>query len=251
VSLHAVTVLPLLLRHVQRESASDTQALDILRRWDGDMRGASNAAAIFEAWFLRLMPTIAGDDLGPIAASYAGRFSFVTRFLVNTLNANDVSWCDDRRTVRSETCDQAVTVALHDAVADLTSRLGADMTRWRWDGVHRAVFPHQGLDRIAPLRALLSRSVPNGGDWSTLNVGAVSADRPYDQRSVPGYREIIDLSPANDSRFIIDVGQSGHALSNHYDDFLKDWHAVQHRKMRMERADIERGALGHLRLVPR
>ena len=93
--------------------------------------------------------------------------------------------------------------------------------------------------------------MPNGGDWSTLNVGAVSADRPYDQRSVAGYRQIIDLSPANDSRFIIDVGQSGHVLSHHYDDFLEDWHAVQHRKMRMERADIERGALGHLRLVPK
>jgi penicillin G amidase len=251
-SLHARALLPLLMRHAQPESAVDKQALDILRRWDGDMRGPSNAASIFEAWFLRLTPAIAGDDLGPLAtALYAGRFSFVTRFLVNTLTANDATWCDDRRTAISETCDQEVTTALHDAVADLTSRLGADMTRWRWDGIHRAIFPHQGLDGIAPLRALLSRSVPNGGDWSTLNVGAVSTDRPYDQRSVAGYREIIDLSPANDSRFIIDVGESGHVLSNHYDDFLEDWHAVQHRKMRMERADIERGALGHLRLVPR
>ena len=60
---------------------------------------------------------------------------------------------------------------------------------------------------------LLSRSVPNGGDWSTANVGAVAADHPYDQRSVAGYRQIIDLSPANDSRFIVDVGQSGHVLS--------------------------------------
>jgi penicillin amidase len=251
VSLHARALLPLLMQHAQPESTADKQALEILSRWDHDMRGASNAASIFEAWFLRLMPAIAGDDLGPLAtASYASRYSFVTRFLVNTLTANDVTWCNDRRTVVSETCDQEVTAALHAAVADLTGRLGADMTRWRWDAVHRAIFPHQGLDRIAPLRAWLSRSVPNGGDWSTLNVGAVSADRPYDQRSVAGYREIIDLSPANDSRFIIDVGQSGHVLSKHYDDFLEDWHAVQHRKMRTERAEIERGALGHLRLVP-
>jgi penicillin amidase len=251
ISLHAKTLLPLLLRHAQPEGIVDKQALDILGRWDDEMRGASNAASLFEAWFLRLTPTIAGDDLGPLAtASYEGRFSFVTRFLVNTLTANDLTWCDDQRTVTSETCNQEVTTALHNAVADLTSRLGTDMTRWRWDGIHRAVFPHQGLDGVSPLRALLSRSVPNGGDWSTINVGAVSVDRPYDQRSVAGYREIIDLSPANDSRFIIDVGQSGHVLSSHYDDFLEDWHGVQHRKMRMERADIERGALGHLRLVP-
>ena len=67
VSLHAKALLPLLMRHAQPESMVDRQALEILGRWDGDMRGASNAAAIFEAWFLRLMPTIAGDDLGPLA----------------------------------------------------------------------------------------------------------------------------------------------------------------------------------------
>jgi penicillin amidase len=215
------------------------------------MRGASNAASIFEAWFLRLMPAIAGDDLGPLAtASYAGRFSFVTRFLLHTLNANDRTWCNDTRTTEPETCDQEVTSALHTAVADLTGRLGADMARWRWDAVHRAIFPHQSLDGIRPLRALLSRSMPNGGDWSTPNVGAVSTDQPYDQRAGASYRQIIDLSSANDSRFIIDVGQSGHVLSTHYDDFLEDWHAIQHRKMRMESAEIERGALGHLRLTP-
>jgi penicillin amidase len=251
VSLHAKALLPLLVRRARPESSADRQALDILKQWDGDMRAASNAASIFEAWFLRLMPTIAGDDLGPLAAaSYAGRFSFVTRFLVNTLTADDVAWCDDRRTMVAENCDQAVAAALHEAVADLTGRLGTDMTRWRWDAVHWAIFPHLGFDGVTPLRALLSRSMPNGGDWSTLNVGAVATSRPYDQRAVAGYREIIDLSPANDSRFIIDVGQSGHLLSDHYDDFLEDWHAVRHRKMRMERADIEKGAIGHLRLVP-
>src|SRR6185436_21152358 len=116
VSLHAAALLPLLMQHARPESPDDKNALDILSRWDGDMRGASNAASIFEAWFLRLMPAIAADDLGPTAmASYAGRFSFVTRFLVNTLTVNDLTWCNDRRTVMPETCDQAVTTALHDA----------------------------------------------------------------------------------------------------------------------------------------
>jgi penicillin amidase len=113
------------------------------------------------------------------------------------------------------------------------------------------VFPHQGLDAVKALRPILSRRVPNGGDWSTVNVAPAAADRPYLQTLVPGYREIIDLSPANDSRFLDAVGQSGHFLSTHYDDFLSDWQKVKHRRMRMERADIERGMMGHLRLVPR
>ena len=101
------------------------------------------------------------------------------------------------------------------------------------------------------LRPLISRSVPGAGDWSTVNVGAVAADQPYEQHTIASYREIVDLSPADDSRFIDALGQSGHFLSPHYDDFLDDWRAVRHRRMRMDRADVEKGAIGHLRLTPR
>ena len=84
-----------------------------------------------------------------------------------------------------------------------------------------------------------------------MNVGPVAADALYEQRSVPGYRQIVDLSPANDSRFLDAVGQSGHFLSAHYDDALADWQAVRHRPMRMDRTAIEKGALGRLRLIER
>jgi penicillin G amidase len=250
-SLHARAMLPLLLSHAHPEDARDRHAVDILRTWNFDARGDSSAEAIFEAWFLQMAPALAGDELGPaVTDGYQGRFSFVTRFIANTLTVNDASWCDDRRTAKIETCDDAVTGALHDAVSDLARTLGGDLGRWRWDAVHHAIFPHQGLDAVRLLRPILSRSVPNGGDWSTVDVGAVATDHPYEQRAVPGYREIIDLSPANDSRFILDVGQSGHPLSPHYDDFLRDWRVVKHRTMTMQRADIERGSLGRLQLVP-
>jgi penicillin G amidase len=223
----------------------------MLRQWNFDARPDSAAAAMFEAWFLRLAPTIAGDDLGPIATDlYQSRFTFVTRFLLNTLTSTDSLWCDDVTTDRKETCEDAVTAALHEGVLELTRQMGGDLSRWRWDGVHRAVFPHQGLDAVSVLRPLLSRSMPNGGDWSTVNVGTVSTEHPFEQRSVAGYRQIIDLSPANDSRFLDDLGESGHPLSTHYDDFLADWHAVKHRRMRMTRSDIESGAIGRLHLVP-
>ncbi len=254
-SLHARAMLPSLLAHARAEAAPDGQAVRMLRQWNQDARGDSAAAAIFEAWFLRLAPTLVEDKLGPVTTeNYQGRFSYVTRFVLRTLGSQstsrDARWCDDTRTTRIETCDEAVTRALHEAVIDLTRRLGGDMTRWRWDAVHRAVFPHQGLDGVAALGALVSRSAPSGGDWSTVDVGSVAPDHPYEQRTVAGYREIIDLSPANDSRFIDALGESGHVLSKHYDDFLSDWAAVRHRPMRMERADIERGAIGHLRLTP-
>jgi penicillin G amidase len=251
VSMHATAVLPLLLAHAQPSTPADRQALDLLRRWDFDARGDSAGEAIFAAWFQHLAPALVEDDLGTLLGDrYKDRYSYVTRFVVHTLTVNDDGWCDDVRTPEKETCDAAVTLALRRGVADLERRLGSDMSRWRWDAVHRAIFPHQGLDAVGALRPILSRSVPNGGDWSTVNVGPVATDHPYEQHNVPGYREIVDLSPANDSRFLDAVGESGHFLSKHYDDFQRDWHDVRHRKMRMSRADIETGAIGHLRLMP-
>jgi penicillin amidase len=250
-SLHARTLLPVLLQHVQPETPADRQAIDLLRRWNFEAQGDSAAAAIFQAWFLRLAPAIAGDELGPFALdSYDGRYSYITRFVVNTLAVDNSPWCDNVQTSKHETCAEAVTAALHEGLAALTGRLGGDLARWRWDAVHRAVFPHQGLDAVGLLRPLLSRSMPSAGDWSTVNAAPVDSDHPFEQREVPGYRQIIDLSPANDSRLLDAVGQSGHFLSKHYDDFLTDWHDVRHRRMRMDRADIEKGAIGHLTLTP-
>lgn len=248
-SLHARELLPRLLAHVQPATSLDRQAVEILRGWNDDARGDLAAPAIFEAWFLKLAPTIVGDELGTLISGYESRFSGITRFVEATLDANP-AWCDNVHTAPRETCDDAVTEALHVAVDDLATRMGREPERWRWDAVHKAVFPHQGLDSVSFLRPLLSRSVPNGGDWSTVNVGPVAADAPFEQRSVPGFRQVVDLSPANDSRFLESVGPSGHFLSRHYDSFLDDWKNVRYRKMRMDRLDIESGALGRLRLRP-
>lgn len=251
-SPHADALLPSLLSRVRPQTMADEQALGIVRRWTRDARGDSAGAAIFQAWLLELTPSLLADELGSLAiAGYTGfdQLSFAARFLASTLASSSSGWCDDVTTMQRETCEDAVSAALHEAVVELTRRLGSDTTDWRWDGVHRAVFPHQGLDAALPLGWLLSRSVPTGGDWSTVNVGPVSATRPFDQRSVASYRQVIDLSPTNDNRFIHAGGQSGHPLSRHYDDFLGDWGAVKHRRMRMNREDVERGALGRLRLV--
>ena len=251
-SLHAQTLLPLLLHHVSATDSRTKQAEGILGQWNFEAAGDSTASAIFQAWFHHLAPALVGDELGPqVLPSYEGRFSYITRFATSVLTSGASPWCDNVSTPQPETCDQTVTKALVDGLDDLQARMGGDVGRWRWDTIHHAVFPHQGLDSVAPLRPLLSRSVPNGGDWSTVNVGAVAAASPYDQTSVAGYRHIVDLSPANDSRFMDAVGENGHFLSPHYDDFLAEWKAVRHKKMRMTRAEADSGAIGTLKLMPR
>src|SRR4030095_10919044 len=122
-----------------------------------DLAGGGAAGAVCQALFLRLAPALVEDELGPrVTRVYEGRFSSVTRFLLSTLRSNDSRWCDDISTTEQESCGQMVTRTLHEAVASLTERLGSDMSRWRWDAIHPAAFPHQGLDSVPVLGWLLN-----------------------------------------------------------------------------------------------
>jgi penicillin G amidase len=253
VSLHAQALLPVLLARIHTTDARDQQAVARLREWNGDARGESTAAAIFQAWYFELVPAVVLDKLGPqLTAGYQelDRSSYVSRFVARTFATADNPWCDDERTAARETCDDRALMALHAGLDRLSSRLGSDMARWRWADVHVAVFAHATLDTVPALGRLLRRTAPHGGDWSTLNVGPVFAPRPFEQHSLPGYRQIVDLSAANDSRFLEAVGQSGHVLSPHYDDGLRDWSEGRYRRMRTERAEVEESAIGRLRLTP-
>jgi penicillin amidase len=253
-SLHAATLLPLMLDHVIADNEQDDRALTMVKTWKFDARGDIAAAAIFEAWYYELLPAIAGDELaGALIASYRDHdnSSYASRFLVHTLEADNSPWCDDVRTPKTETCDDTVLAALHAGLARLTAGLGPDMTLWRWDGVHKVIFTHAVLDGVPLVGSRLRRTVPGGGDWSTINAGPVSVSTPFEQAAVAGYRQTVDLSPGNDSRFIDALGQSAHILSPRYRDGLLDWSHGRGRKMRIDRAEVERNVAGRLRLLPR
>jgi penicillin amidase len=253
-SLHAKALVPLLLQRVHPIDAADGRAVEIIKQWKFDAGGDSAAEAIFQAWFLDLSIDLVADKLHSQTTSdylVLDKTSYRARFVMNTIATNDNAWCDNVGTAAKESCDDTVSKALHDAVARLTKQLGTGMSAWRWDAAHHAVFAHPILNGFPVLGTWLRREVPHGGDWSTVNVGPVYSPKPFEDHSIPGYRQIVDLSSANDSRFLEAVGQSGHVLSPHYDDALPLWQAVKHRKMRMNRADVDAGAIGHLRLAPR
>jgi penicillin amidase len=226
----------------------------MLKQWNFDSRGDSAAAAIFQSWNYELPITVVGDELGTrLTTDYMGldRNSVRSRFLLDTLKTKDNPWCDDVRTPKKETCDDAVSAALHEGVERLARAMGDNLQSWRWDSVHRAIFAHSVFNSLPLIGRWLRREVGHGGDWSSVDVGSVYSLRPFEQHSLPGYRDIVDLSPANDSRFLDAVGQSGHRLSPQYDDALPLWAYHKYRKMRMDREEIDEGAIGRLRLMPK
>lgn len=250
VSLQARELLPLLRRLVVAHTPEAQRAMRLLEVWDGDVRGDSAAAAVYEAWLQRLPRAINGDELGEaLAARYEERPE-VGRFLADTLANPANPWCDDTTTPQTEVCAEVAERALNDAVKGLSAGMGSEMESWRWDRLHLTVFAHQPFNNVKALRPFFSRSVGNAGDRSTVNVGQFAAWGSFEQYVAPGFRQLVDLSNLDGSRFTLAPGQSGHFLSSHYDDLLEDWQALRYRPLRFERATIEYALAGRLRLEP-
>lgn len=252
VSLQARELVPLLLELTEPQDEDERKALELLRGWDYDMGRESAAAAIFAAWYRRLPEALLGDELDAEAFTNYGNWGdlFIRRFLATTLRQRDNHWCDATNTPAREDCGDVARQTLKAALQDLRSQLGGGPEQWRWGRLHRAVFFHQPFGYVDYVRRLFNRSAEVGGDNSTVNLGAFGFDPSFEQHAVSGYRQIIDLGSADTGQFLLAVGQSGHVLSAHYDDYLEDWQAVRYRPMRLDRAAVLRDQEAVLRLEP-
>ncbi len=190
VSLQATDLLPLLLDTEPADAAS-RDALARLRAWNREFSPESPAAAIYAAWYAGLA-RMAQDELGKTPTG-----GVRSRFLMNALRTNS-DWCDDVRTPARETCAGFRSATLREALSLLRERLGPDPARWRWERLHRARFPHGVFEAVRGLRSLFSLETGQGGDASTVNVGAYRLDGSFRMTDGPSYRQIIDLSGGGD-----------------------------------------------------
>ena len=228
------------------------QALALLRDWDGTTSGDSAAAAVFEAWYQEVAARIFKDEVGgEIWDDYSDERNYHAIILPTLLqNAND-PWCDDVTTPAKEDCPTQLARALDDGLVRMAKAQGSDdMARWRWDAAHHTLFPHNVFDGVGALKPIFSRSVPNGGDGFTVDVAPISQGNVYNQTHVPSYREIIDLSALDSSRFMHTVGQSGYVLSGHYADLIARWQRVEYLPMRFARNTVDAAAQDRLTLTP-
>jgi penicillin amidase len=246
-SLQSRQLLPYLLE-TPAETPEQTKAIDILRSWDGVAAQDSAAPAIYAAWLVHLQPAIFADDLGSALFEDFGA-GFHPTYLATTLANNNSPWCDDVLTPMDEDCRTTQQRALADALEDLTERMGSEnIDTWQWGKIHQTLFPHTPFDEVDMLKGFFSRQIANGGDGATVNVAPFSAANPYDQRHLPSYRHIVDLSNLGNSQFIQTTGQSGNVMSSHYDDLIPVWQQVQYLPMHFAREAVQ--GTGTLRLEP-
>ncbi len=206
--------------------------LRLLRDWDGVLSRDSGAAALFEIWLTRLPEAVFRRRMSEEQwKEMASRLS-LERVIAEVQSGRETG---------------AIVQSLTAAVAEARTRLGEDITRWRWGTLHRAPFNHPLATDEARRMLLNLPAIERGGDGNTVNN---TSGANFRQTHGASFREILDVSDWDRSVGTNTPGQSGQPGSRHYDDLLKLWAEGRYFPLLYSRGRIEAAARQRLLLQP-
>ena len=259
-SLAAKELVPLIIA-LTPEDEWCRRAITFLKAWDYQLSADSAAACIYEVFFTHLVRRTLEEKLGSWSDFFLGKGVHMLRPHTVFFHASH-SWLMEKMREKPQwfaptgtgpgdgkSWTEAMEEALESAVGELRSRLGDEVSRWRWGGLHKQYFRHplgevRGLDRIFNRGA-----VPMGGDANTVWQAAYVPYHGYDVNSfTASWRQIIDLADFNRSRATLPSGQSGHPGSRHYADMISQWRRGEYHPMLWDREQVEAQARGRLDL---
>ena len=207
---------------------------------------------IYSAWLRALQTRLIQDDLGRLADQFHHVDPvFIERVFRDIEGAG--MWCDVRQSSRVESCPDIARLALDDALVWIKERYGDALESLRWGDAHQATHDHQVLGDVPILRHFVNiRQSTSGGD-NTLQRGRTKGTEPAPFLNVhgAGYRGVYDFADPNSSVFVISTGQSGHFLSQHYDNLAQLWRRGEYVPMSLDSELARAGNEGITILTPR
>ena len=247
----AEDLLPLLLKAGPWPTPEARQAVEMLSKWNTAMDADRPEPLIYEAWDRALVKRLIADELGPDFKAYWSHNAVFTLRVLRNVNG-EAHWCDDVTTPAREDCASRIRLALDDALKELRSAYGHDMTHWRWGTAHRAVFASLPFGDIPVLKDVFNREIEASGGAFTIRRGdfRFSSERPYAAIHGAGYRAIYDLRNLDNSLYVITTGESGNVFSSHYADMMPLWAEGKYFRIPTAPDEVEATAKYRLTLQP-
>jgi len=244
-SIPARALAPL-TRDVVLSNAATGRARDLLTAWDFVLDKDSVPAGIYAMFQRRLLANVR-DRLVPAAARGA-----VGPGLISMKRVIDWMYAPDGRFGQDPTAARGGLIAqsLEEAVAELTTRFGTDMSNWKYgqERYHHALIRH-------PMSAVVNDETrarldvgpaPRGGDGSTVS----ATGNGDNQTSGGSLKFIADTEDWDNSIGLNTPGQSGDPESPHYRDLFDLWGKGRYFPVAYSRSTVESVTESVTRLSP-
>ncbi|XVT56127.1 penicillin acylase family protein [Saccharomonospora azurea] len=236
-----------LLQPLSSDDPVIAEALAMLQDWDATLSKDSDAAVLFEVWFMwHLGPNFLFSVLPPETAGAI--FLPDQDVLVDAMENPDEYFGADGAAQR----DALLLSTLKAAFADVEQRLGTDRSEWTWGGLLTTPFPH-------PLSELTDDDtaaewnagpVPTGGAWHTVNLAGYDPVE-YENLSGPSLRILLDVGNWDASKMINAPGQSGDPDSPGYKAMVEKWGDGEYVPLLYSAAAIKRNQAEEIVLLPK
>ena len=240
---------------VHMKSGDSSQALDLLREWDGEVAADSVGASVFQLLIAQLSSRLAmakapksypwAIGQGPESLLPHNFFS-VRRVghLVRLLRDKPEGWFE-------EGWDAIIDDAMGSAVDFLKERYGKDPSGWKWGQVRPLTLRHPAGTRRLFGSIFNLGPIPCGGDANTVSQAAQPLESPTSNPlAIASMRMVIDVGNWDSSRFSMPGGQSGNPLSPHYGDLLPYWIRGEGVPLAWSPGFVEASTIAELSLMP-
>lgn len=224
-------------------SRLEKDAMYSLVRWGGENELKTIQSTIYNKFMYRYLENTFQDELGKDNFSALLSTHIVKQMIENQIANDDSVWWDNLETKdRKETRKEIITKSFREAIAELETQFGKDMTTWTWNKVHQLEHQHP-IGKVKTLRSFFNVGPYEiAGSNEVINnlMFGFTSDGIYNVKAGPSTRRIIDFSNIENSVSILPTGQSGNPMSKHYNDQAKMYVQGKFRKMKMNKAEIEK-----------
>lgn len=223
-------------------SEIEKKTVSQLKEWKGSNNLNDVAPTIYNKWIYFYLKNTFQDELGEEKFNLLlGTHIIKQMFGEQSQNENSVWW--DNRTTKNkkETRSDVLTQSFKEAIKNLETNFGDDVSSWTWNKAHTLECQHpigqvkllKGFFNVGPFEVPGANEVIN-------NLMYFYSDEKINQvKAGPSTRRIIDFSDVENSVSILPTGNSGNPMSKHYSDQIEMYAKGQFRKMLMNKKEIE------------
>lgn len=219
---------------------NEKNAFTELTKWKGSHGYNDVAPTIYNRFLFHFMNNTFEDEMGEENYKIFLTTHLMKQVIAPTVKNEKSLWWDDISTKPKENRNVILLKSFTQAVADLESQLGNDISKWNWQRVHSVEHQH-AFGSVILLKPFFNVGpFPIDGSNEVINnlFFEISENGEYKVKGGPSTRRIIDFSDIENSWSVLPTGQSGNFMSPHYDDQAELYNFGKFRKMKLNKNEI-------------